>query len=75
MTTELVSSTAFYNIVTAIVAGTSVFVLGWDIRNLRRAMRGDPRDPVVRDQRFGYVVGLAVAVLGLLGCFRFHGVI
>jgi hypothetical protein len=33
------------------------------------------RDPLVADQVFGYVMGIAIGVIGLVGTLRFNGVL
>jgi len=49
--------------------------LVYDAINLARASRADGRDPIVRDKRFGYVVGLVIGVIGLVGVLRYRGVL
>jgi hypothetical protein len=69
------SDVAFKWFVTALtggLAGTWVFYDGF---NLWKTLRLDRRDPVVRDRQFGYVCGIAIGVIGVLGCFKFHGVL
>jgi hypothetical protein len=29
----------------------------------------------VRDRHFGYVMGIIIGALGVLGCLKFHGVV
>jgi hypothetical protein len=71
---EILSPTAFkwfLTLVTGIVAGTWVL---YDLFNLYRIRTADKRDPLVRDKVFGYFCGIAVGVIGVLGCLRFHDV-
>jgi hypothetical protein len=74
VTTELVSQTVFewfVTLVTGVVAGAwSVY----DIINMIRARRADGRDPLVRDRRFGYAMGIVIGLVGVVGCLRFHDV-
>ena len=74
MTTELVSQPVFAWVVTILTAG---FAGPWfvvDIISLIRSRRADGGDPLVRDHRFGYVIGMAVGLIGVLGCLRYHDV-
>jgi hypothetical protein len=59
-------------LLTGIVAG------GWliyDAINLIRTRKHDRGDPVVRDKHFGYVMGIVIGVLGIIGCLRFYDVL
>jgi hypothetical protein len=75
MTTELVSQTAFAWIVTVLTGGLAGSWFVYDIISLIRARNADSRDPLVRDRRFGYVIGIAIGFIGVLGCLRFHDVV
>jgi hypothetical protein len=44
------------------------------LARVRRHRRAGHRDPVVGDQVFGYLVGIAITVIGLVGTLRFNGV-
>ena len=71
---ELMSPTAFawtVTLMTGVVAG-SWFI--FDLRNLWRLRTANRGDAVVRDKLFGYVVGLAVGAIGVIGCLLFHDV-
>ena len=62
----------FLMIATGVVAG------GWfvyDGISLWRSRDDDRRDPVVRDRQFGYVMGMVIGALGVIGVLKFHGVI
>ena len=57
---------------TALIAGLA---LGWgvvDIVRLRAALRDDRSDPVVRDRIFGSLIGLTIAVLGVIVVVRYN---
>jgi hypothetical protein len=59
-------------ITTLLIAGLAV---GWgivDIVRLRAALREDTRDAVVRDRIFGSLIGLTIAVLGIIVVVRYH---
>jgi hypothetical protein len=73
--TELVSPLAFkwfLTLFTGIVAGVW-FV--WDAIKLVRLRTADGTDPVVRDKRFGYAIGVAIGAIGVIGCLKFNNVI
>ncbi len=74
MTAELVSPTVFAWIVTGLTGGVAGAWFVYDSINLIRARRADGGDPLVRDRRFGYMVGLVIGIGGVLGCLRFHDV-
>jgi hypothetical protein len=62
----------FLTILTGGLAGTWVFV---DAVKLFRARRLDRSDATVRDKHFGYVMGMVIGVVGVLGCLLFWNVI
>jgi len=72
---NVVSDTAFHWTLTAMTGGLAAVWLVYDAINLWRIRGGDGADPVVRDKRFGYVIGMLIGVIGLVGVLRFHGVI
>jgi hypothetical protein len=74
MTGELVSPETFRWILTGLTIAGSVWVL-YDVYRLVKLRRADPRDPVVRDKRFGYVIGILIGVLAVVGVLRFHDVL
>lgn len=75
MTTELVSLDVFrwfLTLITGVVAGA------WGIVDLVRliGLRGaDTTDPLVRDKRFGYLIGIVIGVVGVVGSLRFQNVL
>lgn len=74
MTTELVSQTVFEWFVTIVTGGVAGAWFVYDVSNLIRVRRADGRDPLIRDRRFGYVMGILIGLAGVLGCLRFHDV-
>ena len=74
MTTEIVSQTVFAWFVTVLTGGLAGSWFVYDIINLIRSRGADGRDPLVRDRRFGYVMGIVIGFIGVLGCLRFHDV-
>lgn len=72
---DLVPVDVFNWILTAM---TGIFAAAWlvyDLRNLTTLRGKDFADPLIRDRRFGYLMGIAIAVIGLVGVLRFHGVL
>lgn len=68
-------ATQFGWFVTAFVAGISFGWFAYDARNLVVTRHLDRRDPLVRDKHFGYVMGLVISTIGIVGVLRFHAVI
>jgi hypothetical protein len=74
ITTELVSSSVFYGVVTVLTGGLAGTWVIYDSINLIRLRKADGRDPLVHDRRFGYVMGILIGIVGVVGCLRFHDV-
>ena len=72
---KLVSADAFKWFLTALTGGLASAWFVYDAINLARTRNADRKDPVVRDKHFGYVMGMIIGVIGIVGCLRFHGVI
>lgn len=72
---NLVSDTVFTWFLTLLVGGVSAAWLVYDIRNLTTLRGADMRDALVRDRRFGYIVGIVVALIGLVGTAHYHGLV
>jgi len=70
----VMSDEAFRWFVTILTGGLAGTWLVYDTLNLVRSRRADGRDPLVRDKRFGYVMGMLIGLVGIIGCLRFHGV-
>lgn len=71
----IVSQSFFEWIVTAATGGFSGAWILWDTRNLVKLRNADRSDAIVRDKHFGYLMGIVMGVIGILGCLRFHGVL
>ena len=72
--TQLVSPLVFkwfLTLFTGIVAGVW-FV--WDAIKLFNLRTANGADPVVRDKRFGYAIGVVIGAIGVTGCLMFQGV-
>lgn len=72
---ELVSPTAFKWFLTILTGGLAGAWLVYDTINLIRFRNLDRGDAVVRDRQFGYLMGIVIGVIGVLGCLRFHDVV
>lgn len=65
---NLLAPSVFHALCVAIVFGACVFFFALDTVRLVKALRA-PRSPEVSDRIFGAVVGLACAVVGVLGMY------
>jgi hypothetical protein len=75
VSTELVSQTAFEWFVTSVTGGVAGAWFVYDAINLLRIRRADGRDPLIRDRRFGYAMGMVIGLVGVFGCLHFHDVV
>ena len=69
---EIVSPKHYEWFVTGLIMTT---VVGWstvEIVRLRKAVKLDTSDPVVRDRIVGHFVGLAIAALALAGVIKHY---
>ena len=73
--TELMSPTAFKWFLTILTGGLAGFWVFYDAFNLVRTRKLDRNDAIVRDKHFGFVIGIAIGVIGVYGCLRFHDVV
>ncbi len=69
---EIVSATAFDYILSAAVGIVAAVWVVYDAVNLARALKLDGNDPVVRDKRFGYVIGMIIGAVGVIGVAMHH---
>jgi hypothetical protein len=72
---ELMSATAFKWFLTILTGGLAGAWFVYDSINLIRTRNLDRSDAVIRDRHFGYVMGIIIGVIGVLGCLKFHGVV
>ena len=72
---EPMSASAFAWFITFCVGGLGAAWFVYDGINLARALKLDRADPVVRDRRFGYAMGMLMGTIGVIGALKFHGVI
>jgi hypothetical protein len=75
MSTELVSDNVFRWALTFLTGGFAGAWLVVDAVSLIRSRHADRSDPVVRDKHFGYVIGIAIGAIGVIGCLRFWNVL
>lgn len=71
---NIVSDNTFRWILTILTFGLAGAWLVYDSYSLIRSWNADRGDSVVRDKHFGYVVGIVIGIIGIVGCLRFHGV-
>lgn len=62
----------FLTLLTGVVATAWFF---YDSINLIRTRKLDRKDAVVRDRHFGYVMGILIGLVGIVGTLRYQGVL
>jgi hypothetical protein len=72
---ELIPDGAFRVLLTMATGGLSGAWVIHDVLFLSRLRGADFADPQVRDQRFGYVMGIVIAMIGVVGTLRYNGVL
>jgi hypothetical protein len=72
---EVMSPYAFKWFITFLTGGLAGSWFIYDSINLIRFRNLDRSDAIVRDRQFGYVVGILIGIIGVVGCLRFHGVV
>jgi hypothetical protein len=75
VTAEIVSHETFRWILTGLTGGLAGSWVIYDSINLLRLRGADFSDPLARDRRFGYLIGIAIGLVGVIGCLLFHDVI
>jgi uncharacterized membrane protein YjgN (DUF898 family) len=68
------SDYAFKWLLTILTAGVAGSWGIYDAYSLVRSRKADRTNPTMRDKQFGYLVGIVIGVIGVVGCLRFHGV-
>jgi hypothetical protein len=74
MTEELMSANAFKWVLTVLTGGLAGTWFIYDSISLFRSS-GKPTDPVSGDKRFGYMIGILIGAVGVIGCLKFHDVV
>ncbi len=70
---HLVSTPVFMGFVTAMTFALALWAF-YDLVKWRRLRGSDPADPLVKDKKFGYVMGLTLGVAAVLGALMYQGV-
>jgi hypothetical protein len=70
----LVPEGVFHWVVTVFTGGFAGIWVVHDLIFLLRLRGADRRDPLVADQVFGYVLGMVMGLIGVVGALRFNGV-
>ncbi len=73
--TEPMSPTTFKWFLTFLTGGLAGTWFIYDLINLIRTRKLDRSDPVVRDKHFGYVMGMVIGAVGVIGCLLFWNVL
>jgi len=71
----LMSDVAFKWVLTALTGGLAGAWLIYDAIRLVRSRSAVRGDPIASDKRFGYMVGVVIGVIGVVGVLRYHGVL
>lgn len=73
MSPQIVSDGAFRWIITVLTVAAALWAL-YDVVKMRKTRGKDGADPKVRDERFGYWIGIAIGLFAISGMLRYHGV-
>ena len=73
MSPQPLSPATFRWIVTILTVAAALWAL-FDIVKLTRTLGKDASDPLVRDERFGYLIGIVIGAFTISGMLRYHGV-
>lgn len=71
----LVPESVFRLFLALVTGGVAAAWIVHDVVLIARLRGADRRDPLVADQRFGYVMGIVIAIIGIVGTLRFCGVL
>jgi uncharacterized membrane protein len=72
---NLVSDGAFHAFISVLTGGFAAIWTVHDVIFLARTRGARRGDPLIGDQRFGYVMGIVIGVVGVIGTLRFNGVL
>lgn len=72
---NLFSDHIFRMLLSVITGGFAGIWVIHDVLFIARLRGADHRDPLVRDQRFGYAMGIVIGTIGVVGTLRFNGVL
>jgi len=71
--TDPMTELQFKWFLTLLTGGVSFVWFIFDARKLLRLRGASSADPSVRDQRFGYIMGLVIATIGVVGSAKYQG--
>ncbi|MBA3395453.1 MAG: hypothetical protein H0T89_22585 [Deltaproteobacteria bacterium] len=74
MKAELMTPETFRWVLTILTLGGAVWAL-YDVYLISKLRGQDRNDPLVKDKRFGFTVGIIIGLFGISGVLRFHGVL
>jgi hypothetical protein len=69
------SDAAFRFVLSAVTGGVAAAWVIHDLVLFARLRGADRRDPLITDKRFGYAMGIVIAIIGIVGTLRFNGVL
>jgi Na+/proline symporter len=72
VTGELMSANAFHWVLIALTGGLAGSWLFHDALHLLKHHRADASDPQIPDKRFGYIIGILIGIIGIVGCVGYH---
>ncbi|HEU4729849.1 MAG TPA: hypothetical protein VFT22_18260 [Kofleriaceae bacterium] len=72
---EIVPEWLFRLVLSVVTGGVAALWVIHDIVLLARLRGADRGDPLVTDQRFGYVMGILIGTIGVVGTLRYNGVL
>ncbi|MBC7976180.1 MAG: hypothetical protein H7138_14505 [Myxococcales bacterium] len=61
--------------ISLLTAGVGAVWIVHELVLMNRLRGADTKDPLVRDKWFGYVIGIAIGVIGIVGTLRYNGVL
>ncbi len=73
MSPQPVSQDTFRWFVTILTVAAAFWAL-YDVVKLSKTRGKDGSDPLVRDERFGYFIGIVIGLFTISGMLRYHGV-
>ncbi len=72
---KFLSDGAFGAVISLLTAGVGAVWLVHELMLMNRLRGADIKDSLVRDKWFGYFIGIAIGVIGIVGTLRYNGVL
>ncbi len=72
MSPTILSASAFDWVLSAMTGIVAAVWFVYDAINITRLRKADGADPIVRDKRFGYVMGILIGLVGVIGVAYHH---